>query len=676
MSVNMDYSPNLLCRLCLLDGSGNVSIFSNYNDSRSGFLAHKIMQIANVQMYEGDGLPPLICRSCLSKVEAFFQFKVQVEKSDFYLRQQVCSFQGDVLTSTTVDKTSENVKNEPLSAIKNGVYLSDSSWTDGVQSFPGLQSCETLTSEPVSVDPPPEVNVVLSEEPHPTFVNLTEETSQEDKALLDLTQQEGKCQKESSRISVNYTEELIEKNVPDKSNYLNTVFHVNSFFSRTDGLALGNQNEKDNELYNLDKKESEGIENNNSCTEETNIDENYENEENKEDEEIGDDCDNVDSFKSDETPSGSKNEKITYCEQCDKHFEKPISLKKHQSVHPKESFNCTFCNKSFKHSWNFQSHIRSHTGERPFVCSICSKTFTDKSALNAHTRIAHFTEKTHKCTFCGKAFKLKKQLDRHERIHTGHQYHRCEICGKLFTQKSNLMKHSVLHSGEKPYVCPVCEKPFAQKDNLNIHIIRHHSQQTPVICDVCGKVFKNKMTLVGHKKSKHSENIKQIICEVCGKFFPDRSCLNSHKWVHNSGVPVQCDICGKSYPHGRALRVHKRIVHAEVRKYCCDVCGIGFKTSQTLKHHKVVHTGERAFSCEECGRSFGQKTALKTHQRIHSGVEPYSCPRCGESFKWKQTCDKHILKCTGKPRQAVIDYRMITEDYESVARLNDLTPDT
>lgn len=619
------------------------------------------MQIANIQVFEGDGLPSLICSTCLSQVEAFFQFKSQVEKSDYFLRQQISNLQVDPLSTAVERPQQETIKSE--SPTKTGVvFIQEDIWNERAE--PGTVSLTELQNfvRPEEVSSQNETSVPLCEAQEVTLIG--KDIQDENKQIEDSDKDSFKPgSEEVSQKCTNSSETFLkfqentEVNFREDNNFLDSEIKsnlrlinnkpsesscvVNSIFERTDNIDLegGSLIGKMKEILNI-----------------VNLNESKEEDEDNVLEEASTESANENEIAKPTTPKPFKtprtaDEKIEYCAECDKHFDKPVSLKKHKLVHTREKFTCSYCNKSFRQSWYLQSHVRTHTGERPFACSVCPKTFTDKGAMNAHVRVTHYTEKTHVCTYCNKAFKLRKQLERHERIHTGHQYHRCEICGKFYTQKSNLMKHLILHSGEKPFACPICEKRFAQKDNLNIHILRHHSQQNPIVCDACGKLFKNKMTLMGHKKSKHSDNAKQIICEVCGKFFPDRSCLNSHMWVHNAGAPVQCDQCGKSYPHERAVRVHKRIVHTEVRKYCCDVCGIGFKTSQTLKHHKVVHTGERAFSCEECGRSFGQKTALKTHQRIHSGIEPYSCVRCGESFKWKQTCDKHMTKCVGKRRE-------------------------
>ena len=55
-----------------------------------------------------------------------------------------------------------------------------------------------------------------------------------------------------------------------------------------------------------------------------------------------------------------------------------------------KSYICPYCNRFFDHKNNFRKHIRVHTGERPYSCSLCPFSANQKVQLTKHLFNKHY----------------------------------------------------------------------------------------------------------------------------------------------------------------------------------------------------------------------------------------------------------------------------------------------
>ncbi|XP_059616333.1 zinc finger protein 660-like [Phlebotomus argentipes] len=186
------------------------------------------------------------------------------------------------------------------------------------------------------------------------------------------------------------------------------------------------------------------------------------------------------------------------CDLCEKSFKNPRSLRNHKVQHlppeerpervqrriekrpnlspwkrsQKKMCICPTCGKISNYVTQHESHMRSHTGEKPFKCAHCDRTFRERNTLRSHM-LLHTGEKPYTCR-CGAAFRQSAHLRRHLRSHTGEKPYKCLVCEKSFTEKSILTTHMRVHTGEKPFHCRICPKKFHNARVLRRHYLKVH----------------------------------------------------------------------------------------------------------------------------------------------------------------------------------------------------------
>lgn len=123
-------------------------------------------------------------------------------------------------------------------------------------------------------------------------------------------------------------------------------------------------------------------------------------------------------------------------------------------------YQCPICFNNYHSGSELVAHTKKHTGELRSVCRLCGKVYSSVHVLRRHIDNIHADVKPRpfQCELCDYAASNKWHLKEHYRRHTGEQPYKCPVCEKSFSHQGTMNRHcKTIHRMEMP-----SQRPFSR----------------------------------------------------------------------------------------------------------------------------------------------------------------------------------------------------------------------
>ncbi|XP_044231775.1 zinc finger protein 91 [Thunnus albacares] len=276
---------------------------------------------------------------------------------------------------------------------------------------------------------------------------------------------------------------------------------------------------------------------------------------------------------------------------------------------------CPICPKSFPSLYKLQRHHIIHTGQKPFICKICGKAFTESEHLKTHSEKIHYSRLLRDSFQDGistnNQMVLQLNHDKPTAVMNTHGSGNCTIIPSTVSSsvasqpewKGEIMTHKCFlpsaENGNPPKNMPHVNDGSVMSSDSDVMDPKHQKQVDSANAD----------TSVCNHHSGYT-------CKVCLKSFTSSLQLWIHSPTHNKPKQSERGMSGQTFCKNAHSKMSQELSSSRRKitfKHQCPKCLKTFCSPSKLQRHLLIHTGQKPYSCMICCKAFRQKVHLKSH---------------------------------------------------------------
>ena len=381
-------------------------------------------------------------------------------------------------------------------------------------------------------------------------------------------------------------------------------------------------------------------------------------------------------------------------------------LDEHKTAQTKKVFICKVCGLQCTHACRLKNHMRIHTNERPYLCSLCQKSFIRRDNCYKHIREVHKRDTSYR-TLCVKIMKgnnvesienldIKDNTNVHKKnMLTASASDKFKLCSEedFIDQAQNERKTTTFVGiTKRDSNTETVHTGYCKEDSNCSNRVDDSKDNTDTKLSVGPEAeYKCVKVEVIRPPDQHTKPTKQsFVCPVCGLKCSVPSRLKVHMRIHSNKRPYSCCMCQQSFSRRDNCYSHLQKVHKQntsytdlcfenlnentidfsensvmdgnleeivmtnehdgckEKNYKCNVCGFNTTNFRGIKIHLLNHNGakhkakKREFKCYICSRLFFHQGHLDRHLMCHTGEKPNHCEICNKSFWVKSDLNSHM----------------------------------